>query len=65
MLHPERGVFATHGPPGARYGNDRKFLDQPVPHPVRCPQGHRLPASIRLGPGLVTKVERLAAELGY
>jgi hypothetical protein len=65
MLHPERGVFAKPGPPGARYGNDRKFLDRPVPHGVPCPQGHRLPASIRLAPGLVTQVERLAAELGY
>jgi Sulfotransferase family len=65
MLHPERGVFAGHGPPGASGGNDRKFLDQPVPRAVRCPPGHRLPASIQLGPGLVTKVESLAAKLGY
>jgi len=65
MLHPERGVFTKQGPPGARYGNDTKFIDQPVPHPVRCPEGHRLPASIRLPPPLVIKVEQLAAQLGY
>jgi hypothetical protein len=65
MLHPERSVFAKQGPPGARYGNDRKFLDGPVPHAVRCPPGPQLPASIRLAPVLVTRVERLAGELGY
>jgi len=65
MLHPERGVFTKQGPPGARYGNDTKFIGQPVPHAVWCPPGHRLPASIRLPSPLVIKVERLAAELGY
>lgn len=36
MKHPERSPYACYGPSGARFGNDRLFLDSPAlrPEPV-------------------------------
>ena len=30
MRHPERSPYACFGPPGARFGNDRFFLENPA-----------------------------------
>jgi len=41
MKHPERSPYACYGPPSARYGNDRSFLQNPVLRPTRA-ETHRL-----------------------
>jgi len=38
MHHPERSPFACYGPVGAKYGNDRLFLDSPSLRPDRAEQ---------------------------
>ena len=30
MMHPERSPFACYGPPGAKYGNDPSYLENPA-----------------------------------
>lgn len=68
MLHPERSPFAHLGPPGARFGNDPSFLQQPE---LRKPRSggppsleDRLPWR-RDGRRLSPEVAKLAGRLGY
>jgi len=67
MKHPERSPYACFGPPGARFGNDRFFLENPALRPSRAeqqsldgPLGWRTD-----GHGFSPDVERLAREFGY
>jgi Sulfotransferase family len=67
MKHPERSPFATFGPPGARYGGDTFFMQDPVFRPGRVTM-HFLegPLSWRQdGQGFHPDVKRLAREFGY
>jgi hypothetical protein len=41
MKHPESSPYARFGPPGARFGNDRFFLEDPVLRPGKGSQGAR------------------------
>jgi hypothetical protein len=67
MKHPERSPYASFGPPGARFGNDRFFLQDPVLRPSRAaPQ--RLEGPLRWckdGREFLPKVKELAKEFGY
>jgi hypothetical protein len=67
MKHPERSPYAFLGPPGARYGGDKFFLQNPKLRPGRI-QTHCLngPLSWRAGSaGFHPEIERLAREFGY
>jgi sulfotransferase family protein len=67
MKHPERSPYACFGPRGARYGNDRFFLEDPVLRPARV-ELHSLDTSPSWrtdGPGFLPEVKRLAREFGY
>jgi sulfotransferase family protein len=67
MKHPERSPYAFLGPPGARYGNDAFFLQDPAFRPRRSAL-HYLegPLSWRNdGQGFSPEVMRLAQEFGY
>jgi len=67
MKHPERSPYAGYGPPGARFGNDRFFLDNPRLRPGRM-QSHSLdgPLSWRKdGEGFLPEVKQLAQQFGY
>ena len=67
MKHPERSPYAFLGPPGARYGNDAFFLQDPAFRPGRSGL-HYLegPLSWRNdGQGFSPEVMRLAQEFGY
>jgi hypothetical protein len=67
MKHPERSPYAFLGPPGARYGNDAFFLQDPVLRPSRAE-----PLSLE-GPlewlndeaEFSTEVKVLAGQFGY
>jgi Sulfotransferase family len=67
MKHPERSPYACFGPPGARYGNDRFFLENPVLRPARAElQSLDGPLDWRVdGQGFSPEVRRLAEEFGY
>lgn len=67
MKHPERSPYACFGPPGARFGNDRFFLEDPVLRPARAlTQSLEGPLSWRAdGRGFSPQVKRLAREFGY
>jgi len=67
MKHPERSPFAGFGPPGARFGNDPKFLQHPAPRAGTIrPQALEGPVGWRLdGTGLSDDTKRLAASFGY
>jgi hypothetical protein len=67
MKHPERSPFACVGPPGARFGNDRLFLENAALRPGRVerqsldgPLGWRTD-----GHGFSPQVKRVAREFGY
>ncbi len=67
MLHPERSPFASLGPPGALYGNDVAFLQdptfRPTAHKTLTPDG---PLPRQGGERSLSKdVRKLAEELGY
>ena len=67
MKHPERSPYAFLGPPGARYGNDAFFLQDPAFRPGQS-VAHDLegPLSWRTdGQGFSPEVKRLAKEFGY
>ena len=67
MTHPERSPYACYGPPGARFGNDRLFLEKPTLRPERAKR-YSLdgPLSWRKdGRGLLAEVVQLAREFGY
>jgi hypothetical protein len=67
MKHPERSPYACFGPPGARYGNDRFFLENPILRPARVePLSLDGPLSWRADrQGFAPEVKRLAEEFGY
>jgi hypothetical protein len=67
VKHPERSAYACFGPTGARFGNDRFFLDNPTLRPTRAePQSLEGPLSWRSdGGGFSALVKRLAREFGY
>jgi hypothetical protein len=67
MKHPERSPYASFGPPGARFGNDRLFLESPALRTDRAkPQSLDGPLSWRLdGEVFSPEVIRLAREFGY
>ena len=67
MKHPERSPYACFGPPGARFGNDRFFLENPALRPSRA-DCHSLKGPLiwrRDGKGFLPKVKQLAREFGY
>lgn len=67
MRHPERSPFARFGPPGARFGNDPKFLENPGLRPARArPQSLDGPVAWRTdGTGLSGEVRQMAVSFGY
>jgi hypothetical protein len=67
MNHPERSPYAGFGPPGARFGNDRFFLQNPVLRPERVKlQDLEGPPSWREdGHGFLPDVMHLAKQFGY
>ena len=67
MRHPERSPYACFGPPGARFGNDRFFLENPALRHARAqPQSLEGALSWREdGHGFSPNVKRLAREFGY
>ena len=67
MKHPERSPYACFGPTGARFGNDRFFLENPTLRPARAePQSLEGPLNWRAdGEGFSAPVKRLAREFGY
>ena len=67
MKHPERSPYASLGPPGAKFGNNRLFLEDPVFRPY-CANVQTLDGPLPWrtdGQGFDTKVCQLARELGY
>jgi hypothetical protein len=68
MKHPECSPYAFPGPPGARYGNDNFFLENPVfrPRPAAEPLALDGPLGWRSdGAGFCPEVQLLAREFGY
>jgi hypothetical protein len=67
MKHPERSPYACFGPPSARFGNDRFFLQDPVLRSSRAaPQSLEGPLRWRAdGRGFLPRVKQLAKEFGY
>jgi Sulfotransferase family len=67
MQHPECSPYAFFGPAGARYGNDRFFLQDPVFRPRERPS-ERLAGELPWrtdGLGFTPVVQELASQLGY
>jgi len=67
MKHPERSPYACFGPPGARFGNDRLFLESPTLRSERA-QSHSLegPLDWRSDKmGFRPETKELAKEFGY
>jgi hypothetical protein len=67
MKHPEQSPYACFGPPGARYGNDRFFGEDPVLRPGRA-QRQSLGGLLRWrkdGQGFLPQVKALAQEFDY
>ncbi len=67
MKHPERSPYAFIGPPNARYGNSRTFLENPTLRPdLAKPYSLDGPLPWREdGQGFLPEVRRLASEFGY
>jgi hypothetical protein len=66
-LHPELSPFACIGPPGARFGNDLFFLQQPALRPARG-RSPNIDDPLEWRPdgqGFLPEVEQLAREFGY
>jgi Sulfotransferase family len=67
MQHPECSPYASFGPVGARYGNDRFFLENPVFQAGARPS-ERLAGALPWrtdGRGFTPSVTALAREFGY
>jgi hypothetical protein len=68
MKHPEQSPYAFLGPPGARYGNDAFFLQDPVLRPNRAAESMSLEGPLEWrndGAGFCQEVKLLAREFGY
>jgi len=67
MKHPERSPYASYGPPGAYFGNDRNFLRDPVLHSEAArPTTLEGPLSWRHDrAGFLPQVRQLAEQFGY
>lgn len=68
MKHPEHSPYASLGPPGARYGNDVFFLQDPVLRPARAAEPLSLDGPLEWrndGAGFCAEVKSLANEFGY
>ena len=67
MKHPENSPYAFVGPPGARFGNDRFFLERPALRPGRAKvEGLDAPLDWGNGThGLTPEVKALATDFGY
>ena len=67
MKHPERSPFSTIGPPNAPFGNDPKFLKEPVLRPARAKaQSLEGPLSWRSDiEGFTDDVKEMATNFGY
>jgi hypothetical protein len=67
MMTPQRSVFAEHGPPGAVWGADQEFLDNPVfEYKVRPLISLDGPLEWRPdGEGFANEVRQLAQSFGY
>jgi hypothetical protein len=68
MKHPERSPYAFLGPPGARYGNDAFFLQDPVLRSSRAAELLSLEGPLEWrndGAEFCPDVKRLAGEFGY
>jgi hypothetical protein len=67
MKHPERSPYAHLGPLGARFGNDRFFLRDPVLRP-NCARLQSLKGPLAWredGQGFSPEVKELAGQFGY
>jgi hypothetical protein len=67
MKHPERSPYAFVGPRGARFGNDRFFLERPALRPGRA-RVDGLDGELGWrgdGQGFLPEVKALAIEFGY
>jgi Sulfotransferase family len=67
MLHPESSPYAHYGPPGARFGQDTFFLDNPTLRPERG-QSHNLEGPLtwrKDNSGFSREVVALARDFGY
>jgi sulfotransferase family protein len=67
MKHPERSPYSRLGPPGAQFGNDRNFLNDPFFRPQAIkPENLDDPLGWRAdGAGFWPEVRDLAYEFGY
>jgi len=68
MKHPERSPYAFPGPPGARYGNDLFFLENPVLRAGRAADPLNLEEALGWrndDKGFCPEVKLLAREFGY
>jgi len=68
MKHPEQSPYAFLGPPGARYGNDAFFLQDPVLRPSRAAGHMSLEGPLEWrddGAVFCSEVKQLAQEFGY
>ncbi len=68
MKHPERSPFACFGPRGARLGNDRLFMRDPVLRPWKGEKAHTLEGPLGWRPdggGFMPEVRNLAEQFGY
>jgi Sulfotransferase family len=67
MKHPERGPYSFIGPPNARFGTSRYFLEKPALRPVQGkPLSLQGPLEWREdGRWFAPRVRRLAASFGY
>jgi hypothetical protein len=67
MQHPENSPYAFMGPRGARFGNDRYFLERPALRPRRARvEGLGEPLDWGNGThGLTSEVKALATDFGY
>src|SRR5262249_36981735 len=68
MKHPERSPYAFLGPPGARYGNDISFLENPSLRQGKAAERLSLEGALAWrsdGEGFCEEVQSLAREFGY
>jgi hypothetical protein len=68
MKHPEQSPYAFLGPPGARYGNDAFFLQDPVLRPNRAAEPMSLEGPLEWRKDqreFCHEVKLLAQEFGY
>jgi hypothetical protein len=68
MKHPERSPFAFLGPPGARYGNDRFFLENPALRASSVTEALSVEGQLSWrndGVEFCQEVKELAREFGY